>query len=168
MLKTYNYINTLWLRKTAYVDNILPEVSNLSKRIFRTHPCSASQSHILSSNSQSGLAGKWHQKSLLLPSGERGGRDKYLFRVSICEVTRHWGVHDQWEYCKVIGAANKRSLFNLMWFAKPGIKELSICGLRFNNLPCFIISSHTPSITVKSSTAISPLLPLPTVPSITN
>ena len=48
--------------------NILPSTS-----VLRTHPCAARQLHILSSKLQSGLAGEWNKKSLLLPSGEGNG-----------------------------------------------------------------------------------------------
>ena len=67
-----------------------------------------------------------------------------------------------------IAVENKRSLLNRKLQAKTVMKELLICGLHFDNLHCFLISSQSPSNTVKSSNAISPLLPIPTVPSITN
>jgi len=151
--------------ETAHIDNILPEVSNPStlRLAFRTHPSSAPQLHILSSKSQSGLAGEWNKNLYWCRRG-----DKNLSTVRIPSMRIYWalGIHDQWKCCIAIVA--ERWLFNLKWFFKTGMKEKLICSLCFDNLPCCMISSQTPSNTVKSSTAISPLLPLPTVPSIIN
>ena len=152
-----------WEKQHIYITgNILPEVSNPSTRVVRTHPFSAPQLHKLSSKSQSGLARNWNKKIHYCFS-RRGSIVSNVSLFSICEFIGNW-----WVFMISGKVANKRSLFNLMWFAKTEIEEEFICGLRFDNLPCFIICSQTPSITVTSSTAISPLLPLPTAPSITN